>query len=59
MDKNVDQCSAVEFTAAHPSLTKFPEEEKNPCMFLSVSVLLLALVKRFRVSRMQDFKEGS
>ena len=28
MDKNVDQCSAVEYTAAHSRLTKSREEEK-------------------------------
>ena len=29
MDKNVDQGSAVECTAAHPRLTKSPEEEEK------------------------------
>ena len=55
MDNNVDQGSAVECTAAHPRLTKSPEEEENPYIFFSVSVLLLALVERFGVFRMQDF----
>ena len=55
MDKNVDQGSAVQCTAAHPRLTKSPKEEENPCMFFSVSVILLASVKRFGVSRMRDF----
>ena len=57
MDKNVDQCSAVECTAAHPRLTKSPkEEEKSMYFFLSsVSVLLLASVERFGVSRIRDF----
>ena len=55
MDKNVDQGPAVECTAAHPRLTKYPKEEENPCMFFSVSVLLLASVERFGVSRMRDF----
>ena len=30
MDKNVDQCSAVECTAAHPRLTKSPKTEEEP-----------------------------
>ena len=55
MDKNVDQSSAVECTAAHPSLTKSPEDEEKSLNVFSVSVLLLALVERFGVSRMQDF----
>ena len=55
MDKNEDQGSAVECTAAQPSLTKSPkEEEKSLCVF-SASVLLLASVERFGVSRMRDF----
>ena len=54
MDKNVDQCSAVECTAA-PRLTKPPKEETNPCMFLSVLMPLSALFERFGVSRMGDF----
>ena len=29
MNKNVDLCSAVECTAAHPRLTKSPEEEEK------------------------------
>ena len=55
MDKNVDQGSAVECTAAHPHLTKYPEEEEKSLYFFSVSVLLLASVERFGVSRMRDF----
>ena len=53
MDKNVDLCSAVERTAAQPRLT--PEEEEKSMYVFSLSVLLLALVKRFGVSRMRDF----
>ena len=42
MDKNVDLCSAVECTAAHPRLTKSPEEEEKPfyvffCIGASIS----------------------
>ena len=55
MDKNVDLCSAVECTEAQPRLNKSPEEEEIFLYFFSVSVLLLASVKRFGVSRMQDF----
>ena len=34
MDKNVDQCSAVECKAAHPCLTKSPKEaEKSLYVF--------------------------
>ena len=37
MDKNVDQGSAVECTAAHPRLTKSPEEEeKSLYVFFSI-----------------------
>ena len=54
MDKNVDQGSAVEFTATHPRLTKSPEEEEKS-LYFSVLVLLLASVERFGVSRMRDF----
>ena len=54
MDTNVHLCSAVECTAAHPRLTKSPEEEKSLYVF-SVSVLLLSSVVRFGISRMQDF----
>ena len=49
------KCRPVECTAAHPQLTKSPKEEKNPCMFLSVSVILLASVERFVVSHVRDF----
>ena len=55
MDKNVDQGSAVECTAAQPRLTKSPEEEEKSLHVFSVLVLLLALVERFGVSRMRDF----
>ena len=55
MDKNVDQGSVVECTAAHPRITKSTKKEENPCMFFSVSVLLLASVEKFGVSRMRDF----
>ena len=54
-DENVDQGSAVECTAAHPRLTKHPEEEDKSLYFFSVLVLLLASVERFGVSRMRDF----
>ena len=38
MDKNVDQGSAVEFTAAHPRLTSPPEEEeKSLYVFFCIS----------------------
>ena len=33
MDKNVDQGSAVEYTAAHPRLTKSPKEEEKSLHF--------------------------
>ena len=33
MDKNVDQGSAVECTAAHPRLTKSPKEEEKSLYF--------------------------
>ena len=59
MDKNVDQGSAVEYTAAHPCLTKSPEEEEKSLYAFSVSVLLLAWVERFGVSRMRDFFTSS
>ena len=37
MDKNVDQCSAVECTAAHPRLTKsLKEEEKSLYVFFCI-----------------------
>ena len=37
MDKNVDQVSAVECTAAQPRLTKSPkEEEKSLCVFFCI-----------------------
>ena len=55
MNKNIDLCSAVECTAAHPCLTKSHKEEE--ISFFSISVLLLASVKRFGVSRMQDFSD--
>ena len=55
MDKNVDQDSAVECTAAHPRLTKYPKEEEKSLHVFSVSMLLLASVERFGVSRMRDF----
>ena len=54
MDKNVDQGSAVECTAAHPCLTKSPEEEEKSLYVFSVLVLILASVKRFDVSSMRD-----
>ena len=44
MDKNVDQCSAEECTAAHPLLTKSPKEEERPlyvfffCISASISM---------------------
>ena len=43
MDKNVDQGSAVECTAAHPRLTKYPEEEEKSlyvffCVGASISI---------------------
>ena len=43
MDKNVDQGSAVECTAAHPGLTKSPEEEEISlyvffCIGASISI---------------------
>ena len=55
MDKNVDQCSAVEYTAAQPTWSNPSKKKKNPCMFFSVSVLLLASAERFGVFRMRDF----
>ena len=54
MDKNVDQGSAEECTAANPCLTKSPKEEEKSLYIFSVSVLLLALVERFGVSSMWD-----
>ena len=43
MDKNVDQGSAVECTAAHPRLTKSPKEEEKSlyvffCVGASISI---------------------
>ena len=43
MDKNVDLCSAVECIAAHPRLTKSPEEEEKYlyvffCIGASISI---------------------
>ena len=43
MDKNVDQGSAVECTATHPRLTKYPEEEEKSfyvffCFGASISI---------------------
>ena len=43
MDKNVDQCSVVECTAAHPRLNKSPEEEEKSmyvffCMEASIII---------------------
>ena len=55
MDKNVDQGSAGDCTAAHPRLTHSPKEEEKSLYVFSVSVLLLASVERFGVSRMRDF----
>ena len=56
MDTNVDQCSAVECTAAQHRLNKSPKvEDKSLYVFFSLYVLLLALVERFRVSRLRDF----
>ena len=55
MDTNVDQCSAVDCTAAQPCLTKSPKKKNIHYNFFSVSVLLLASVERFSVSRMRDF----
>ena len=57
MDSNIDQCSAVECTAAQPRLTKSQKKKKNPFCFVLflVSVLLLALFEIFGVPRMQDF----
>ena len=36
MDENVDLCSAVECTSAHPRLTKSPEEEKSLYVFFCI-----------------------
>ena len=55
MDKNVDHGSAIECTGAHIRLTKSPKEEEKSFYAFSVSVLLLASVERFGVSRMRDF----
>ena len=56
MNKNLDQGFAVECIAAQPRVTKFSkEEEKSLYVFFSVSVLLLALIESFGVSRMRDF----
>ena len=55
MDKNVDHGSAIECTGAHIRLTKSPKEEEKSLYVFSVSVLLLASVERFGVSRMRDF----
>ena len=55
MDKNIDQGSAVECTEAHHGFSKFPEVEEKSFYFFSVSVLLLASVKKFGVSHMRDF----
>ena len=43
MDKNVDLCSAVECTVAHPRLTKSPKEEEKSlnvffCIGTSISI---------------------
>ena len=43
MDKNVDLCSAVKYTAAHPRLTKSPKEEEKSlyvffCIGASISI---------------------
>ena len=55
MDKNIDQYSAVECTAAQPRLTKSPIKEEKSLYVFSVQFLLLALVERFGVSHMRDF----
>ena len=55
MDKNVDHGSAIECTGAHIRLTKSPKEEEKSFYAFPVSVLLLASVERFGVSRMRDF----
>ena len=34
MDSNIDQCSAVECTAAQPRLTKSPKKEEKSLIFL-------------------------
>ena len=34
MDSNIDQCSAVECTAAQPRLTKSPQKEEKSLFFL-------------------------
>ena len=52
MDKNVDQCSAVECIAAHPRLIKSPEEEEK---IVYVFFCIGASVERFGVSHMRDF----
>ena len=57
MDSNIDQCSAVECTAAQPRLTKSPKKEEKSFFFnfVFVSVLLLALFEIFGASHMRDF----
>ena len=54
MNKNLDQGSTEDCTAADPRLTKSPEEEEKSLFVFSVSVILLASVERFGVSRMRD-----
>ena len=56
MDSNIDQCSAVECTAAQPRLTKSPKKEEKFFFFVFffVSMLLLGPFEIFGVSRMRD-----
>ena len=46
MDKNIDQCSTVECTAAHPHLIKSPKEEKNPFMFFFFCIVASIIIGR-------------
>ena len=60
------KCSVVQWIKCRPLLccrvhssptliNQIPQTRKNPCIFPSVYVLLLAWVERFDVLRMQDF----
>ena len=43
MDSNIDQCSAVECTAAQPRLTKSPKKDEQSLFLLFLFVLVLLL----------------
>ena len=55
INKNVDQGSAVECIAAHPRLTKFPEEEENPCMFFFCIGAFISIGREIRCLPYAEF----